>query len=70
MVLSEYEAARRLLVNLQFLKNLAKKAVIFLDYSAATKGLFSKTYKFKIYYKYDGDNLFVVVNFQFCFSKI
>lgn len=60
MVLSEYEEARKLLVNLQFLKNLAKKAVIFLDYAAATKGLFSKTYKFKIYYKYDGSSSFGV----------
>lgn len=52
--MTEYPKARELLINLQFLKNLAKKALIFLDYSAATKGIFSKTYKFKIYYKYDG----------------
>ena len=52
--MTDYEEAKNLLINLQFLKNLADKAIIFLDYEAATKGIFSKKYKFKIYYKYDG----------------
>jgi hypothetical protein len=59
--LTDYEEAKTLLQNLQFMKNLAEKAIIFLDYSAATKGIFSKTYKFKIYYKYDGTFTLIIV---------
>ena len=53
--MSSYEEASNLADTLQFLKNLKDPNNIFLDYNASTKGIFKKSYKFKIYYKYEGN---------------
>lgn len=53
LILTSYEEASSLTDTLQFLKNLKDPNNIFLDYNATTKGIFKKTYKFKIYYKYE-----------------
>lgn len=52
---TNHDQASDLNTKLRFLKKLQDENNIFLDYSAETKGgiLSKKTYKFKIYYKYE-----------------
>ena len=50
---TEYGEALNLFKNLTLLKKVKQDDNIFLDFSATTKGLVKKNYKFKIYYKFE-----------------
>ena len=70
LTMSSYEEASKLADTLQFLKNLKDPNNIFLDYNASTKGIFKKSYKFKIYYKYEGTSPnYAYISYKNCLSK-
>ena len=53
IILKSYHHALILFKRLTKLVKLREKENVFLDFEAATKGMFRKAYKFKIYYKFE-----------------
>jgi hypothetical protein len=55
---------------LEVLRNFEDGENIFLDYSAKRKGILTKTFKFKIYYRNESKPFLLSCNVQWFFLKI